>query len=395
VNQAKPPPSKWKTVISRFSRVTSSGSYMPEIDGLRFVAIMAVLLYHAHILFFANAIPQGVNFPISWDWLNFAIGQGWFGVQIFFVISGFVLALPFAGQYLEGRKSVNLKTYYSRRMVRIGFPYLIALTLGLFFELSKGISFQECLPHYAAGMIYSHGLFYEGSLNPILFVSWTLEIEIQFYLLAPLLCKVFKLRSFALRAIILLTSIFLIQKLSGQLNHYFPSGIWPHSIVGQLQFFLAGLLLGDLYLTFWKNKPRSSSSAWAYDIVGVASWLFIPFALKINSSHSWLAYLLLIAFTCVLRGRLLKSLLSLPIVATLGGMCYSIYLFHGAILYFLHYSLIIPIFGIQKGNWPINLLPMALLILLTLLGCSVVYYFIERPSMRWGGKKKATSPNQS
>lgn len=368
---------------------------MPEIDGLRFVAIMAVLLYHAHILFFANAIPQGINFPISWDWLNFAIGQGWFGVQIFFVISGFVLALPFAGQYLEGRKSVNLKTYYSRRMVRIGFPYLIALTLGLFFELSKGISFQECLPHYAAGMIYSHGLFYEGSLNPILFVSWTLEIEIQFYLLAPLLCKVFKLRSFALRAIILLTSIFLIQKLSGQLNHYFLSGIWPHSIVGQLQFFLAGLLLGDLYLTFWKNKPSSSSSAWAYDIVGVASWLFIPFALKINGSHSWLAYLLLIAFTCVLRGRLLKSLISLPIVATLGGMCYSIYLFHGAILYFLHYNFIIPIFGIQKGNWPINLLPMVLLILVTLLGCSVVYYFIERPSMRWGGKKKATSPNQS
>ncbi|WP_165788828.1 acyltransferase family protein [Rubritalea profundi] len=381
-------------MISRFSRVTSSGSYMPEIDGLRFVAIMAVLLYHAHILFFANAIPQTINFPMSWDWLNFAIGQGWFGVQVFFVISGFVLALPFAGHYLEERKPVNLKTYYSRRMVRIGFPYLIALTLGLLFALGEGMPLVDSLQRYGAGMLYSHGLFYQGSLNPILFVSWTLEIEIQFYLLAPLLCKVFKLRSFALRAIILLSSILLFQKLSGQLNHYFPSDIWPHSIVGQLQFFLAGLLLGDLYLSFWKSKPSSSCSAWAFDVIGVASWLFIPFALKINGSHSWLAYLLLIAFTCVLRGRLLKSLLSQPLVATLGGMCYSIYLFHGAILYFLHYNFIIPIFGVHKGNWPINLVPLAALILLTLLGCSVAYYFIERPSMRWGSKKASAGPSQ-
>ncbi len=360
---------------------------MPEIDGLRFVAIMAVLLYHAHILYFANPIPQGVSSPVSWEWLNFAIGQGWFGVQVFFVISGFVLALPFAGHFLKGRKPVNLKTYYSRRIVRIGFPYLIALTLGLLFELSKGVSFQECLPHYAAGMVYSNSLFYNGALNPLLFVSWTLEIEIQFYLLAPLLCKVFTLRSTLLRYLILLLSIYVIYFIVNSLGHKLPSSLWSRTILGQLQFFLAGLLLGDIYLKFWKDKPSSKGSALIFDAIGIAAWLFIPFALKINGSHAWLAYLLLLAFTCILRGRLLKSILSQPLIATIGGMCYSIYLFHGAILYFLHYNFIIPVFGIQKGNWPFNLLPLTALILLTLLGCSVAYYFIERPSMRWGSKK--------
>ncbi|MEO1856619.1 MAG: acyltransferase [Rubritalea sp.] len=374
-------------MISRFSRVTSSGNYMPEIDGLRFVAIMAVLLYHAHILYFANPIPQGVSFPVNWDWLNFAIGQGWFGVQVFFVISGFVLALPFAGHSLKGRNPVNLKTYYSRRMVRIGFPYLIALTLGLLFQIIQGVSFLECLAHYATGIIYSNSLFYNGELNPLLFVSWTLEIEIQFYLLAPLLCKIFTLRSSTLRYLILLSSIYIVYSCVNHLGHQFPSGIWSRSILGQLQFFLAGLLLGDIYLKFWKERSNSTCSALVFDAIGIAAWLFIPFALKINGSHSWLAYLLLIAFTCILRGRLLKSLLSLPLIATIGGMCYSIYLFHGHILYFLHINFITPIFGLQKGNWPFNLVPLTLLITLTLFACSVAYYYIERPSMRWGSKK--------
>ena len=303
------------------------------------------------------------------------------------MISGFVLALPFAGHYLNGRNPVNLKTYYSRRIVRIGFPYLIALSLGLLFELSKGVSFLECLPHYVAGLLYSNSLFYNGSLNPLLFVSWTLEIEIQFYLLAPLLCKVFTLRSSVLRYAILLIGMYAIYASVNYLSQTFPNGLWSRSILGQLQFFLAGLLLGDIYLKFWKDRPSSPATAVAFDIIGIAAWLFIPLALKINGSHAWLAYLLLLAFTCILRGRLLKSLLSHPLIATIGGMCYSIYLFHGAILYFLHYNLILPIFGVEKGNWPFNLIPLTILVVFTLLACSAAYYFIERPSMRWGSKK--------
>lgn len=377
-----------KTVLSRFSRVTSSGSYMPEIDGLRFVAIMAVLFYHAHMYFFAQPIPNSIDTTPSWQWLNFAIGHGWFGVQVFFVISGFVLALPFAGQHLANKRPVDLKNYYLRRVVRIGFPYIIALTLGLFFALSDGMQLADAISRYAAGMLYSHGLFYDGALNPILFVSWTLEIEIQFYLLAPLLCSVFKLKSSFLRTAILLISIYAVHYLSGWINTTLPCGIWHHSIVGQLQFFLVGLLLGELYLTYWKNKPTSAPLAIVYDTIGVAAWLFIPFALEINGRDSWIAYLLLVAFTCVIQGHLLKRILSVPIVSTIGGMCYSIYLFHGAFLTYIFYNVIAPIFGNQKGNWPYNLIPLTALTLLTLLGCSIAYYWIERPSMQWGAKKK-------
>ncbi|MGJ8671638.1 acyltransferase family protein [Rubritalea sp.] len=386
MTEPKSDTSKWHSFLSRFGRVTSSGSYLPEIDGLRFVAIMAVILYHAHLFFFAKPIPSWIHFPITWDWLNFAMGQGWFGVQVFFVISGFVLALPFAGHFLEEKKAVNLKTYYSRRVVRIGLPYCIALTLGLLFAFGGDLSIAEALKRYGAGLLYSHGLIYDGALNPILFVSWTLEIEIQFYLLAPLLCAVFRLKKLLVRTLVLTAGIFSIQHLSGFLNHYFASQLWSHSIIGQLQFFLAGLMLGDFYISLWKNKPRTLT--WFWDVIGITAWLFIPLALKLPSFHSWLAFLLLISFSCVLRGKLLKRLLSLPLVATIGGMCYSIYLFHGALLYSLFFNFITPIFGDHKGSWPYNLLPLVTLISLTILGCFIPYYFIERPSMQWRGKKK-------
>jgi len=360
---------------------------MPEIDGLRFVAIMAVLLYHAHIHFFSQPIPKSITLEPSWQWLNFAIGHGWFGVQVFFVISGFVLALPFAGQHLTNKRPVDLKTYYRRRVVRIGFPYIIALTLGLLFAVFGGMPTIDAFSHYAAGMLYSHGLFYDGALNPILFVSWTLEIEIQFYLLAPILCSIFKLKSSCLRTVILLTSIYAVHYLAGLINLALPCGIWHHSIVGQLQFFLVGLLLGELYLTYWKDRAASSSHKALYDIVGVGAWLFIPFALEINGRDSWIAYLLLIAFTCVIRGNILKKALSFPLISIIGGMCYSIYLFHGAFLTYFFYNITTPLFGDQKGNWPYNLIPLATLCILTLLACSITYYWIERPSMRWGSKK--------
>ncbi|MFC4990950.1 acyltransferase family protein [Rubritalea tangerina] len=146
----------------------------------------------------------------------------------------------------------------------------------------------------------------------------TLEIEIQFYLLAPLLCRLFMISSPWFRRASFVIAIFAIQYAATYLNTHFPSGLWSKSIIGQLQFFLVGLILGDLYLSYWKNTPRQKPFCYLLDCIGAATWLFIPFALKINGAHKWLALLLLLAFICVLRGSLLNWLLSRPLFATIG-----------------------------------------------------------------------------
>src|SRR5208337_4694349 len=82
-------------LLDRVRRVTRDGRWIPEIDGLRFVAIMSVLLYH---MFGELENRSGRIIPVEprYSGLFWPISNGNCGVSLFFIISGFVLALPFA-----------------------------------------------------------------------------------------------------------------------------------------------------------------------------------------------------------------------------------------------------------------------------------------------------------
>jgi hypothetical protein len=80
--------------IDLFGRVTSQGMFIPEIDGLRFVAIMGVLVYH--ITDSIRVKTAGMTFAYQeQNLLNWLFLQGSCGVPLFFIISGFILAIPF------------------------------------------------------------------------------------------------------------------------------------------------------------------------------------------------------------------------------------------------------------------------------------------------------------
>src|ERR1044071_7930197 len=85
------------------SRVTSSGEFIPEVDGLRFIAILAVVVHHVMSGYLSDSGRFGVvHLPADWARLggeSRIVGLaflGYFGVELFFVISGFILVLPFA-----------------------------------------------------------------------------------------------------------------------------------------------------------------------------------------------------------------------------------------------------------------------------------------------------------
>src|ERR1700751_4299508 len=89
-------------------RIVSSESWVPEIDGLRFVAILVVLLFHCQ----AEVLSRGVQ-GLSLDWPRYRYLWNNFdrGVLLFFVISGFVLARPFYQQYRLGKRRGVLSQY--------------------------------------------------------------------------------------------------------------------------------------------------------------------------------------------------------------------------------------------------------------------------------------------
>src|SRR5882672_10637739 len=109
-------------LLARLSRETSSGRFIPEMDGLRFAAIGMVVLFHLNGYLIGKS-QRYHSSPPSSDWLAQAALVGFRGVELFFVISGFILGLPFAAQHIEGRPPVGLRKYYVRRLTRLEPPY--------------------------------------------------------------------------------------------------------------------------------------------------------------------------------------------------------------------------------------------------------------------------------
>ena len=163
------------TMLSRFSRRTSGGRWIPEVDGLRFLAIALVLADHVAVMLGLAAhrsvveAPFGsASLPTGLDSLTTIFRQGAVGVQVFFMVSGFVIALPFI-RGRSGGEPVAIGQYLRRRVTRIEPPYLIVMLLLLVGASLAGT--HVGLGHVVASLAYLHGAYY-GTDSPLSSVAW-------------------------------------------------------------------------------------------------------------------------------------------------------------------------------------------------------------------------------
>jgi peptidoglycan/LPS O-acetylase OafA/YrhL len=149
----------------------------------------------------------------------------------------------------------------------------------------------------------------------------------------------------------------------------------PETILGQLQFFLAGFLLADFYLCEWKEAPTGH---WSWDLVSIVLW---PFVFLFSSRvGQWVFPFAVLALYCAaFRGRLFRRVFRHPWITTIGGMCYTIYLFHQ--LAILNAGHIVDRFHV--GNNPHLYFVTEALLILPFVGMVSVVYFVlvERPCM--------------
>ena len=236
-----------------FKRITSSGSFIPEIDGLRFIAITSVVLFHISGFLAKNYVTQSDT--LDYSFLKHLLSHGHLGVPLFFSISGFILGIPFAKFHLAKGHPVKLKNYFLRRLTRLEPPYILVMT-ALFVGavlIGKLIPLNFGIKSYLSSIIYSHNFFYPGALPKLNSDAWSLEIEVQFYILAPLMAYMFSVKSYSIRRL----SLFFIAVLFIIINHFNFSPLHFMSLVNYIQYFFVGFLLADLYVSNSTLLPKT------------------------------------------------------------------------------------------------------------------------------------------
>lgn len=357
--------------LEKFRRITSGDSYMPEIDGLRFIALFWVVV----VMHLSNIIDTNLynREMITGTFLSRVVLEGGNGVPFFFMISGFILALPFLREKMYKGREISLKKYYLRRLSRLEPPYIAALLIAFFLlvVVLKKYSAAELSGNLLASVFYLHDIIY-GEHSRVLGVAWSLEVEAIFYILAPFLAYLFYIRQPVVRRL-----FFLLLIAAGGYKQF--TDFWnPASpFINFACYFLLGMLLADLYLSKWKLPVQSS-------------WVAVTGGVVLLAIHVVFTTESLLWFYIKMAGMFLfffigitnpwwKKTLSIQWISIIGGMCYSIYLLHLMIMSGMTQLLVkFPI----ENQWLGYPVYAVIILAAVLLGCGIFYRLIEQPCMR-------------
>ena len=331
--------------------------YRADIDGLRAIAVLGVVIYHA--------FPQ--NLP-----------GGFVGVDIFFVISGYLISGILYKGVREG--GFSFREFYARRVKRL-FPTLIIvllLCLGYGYIVLLSDEYRQVGKHVAAGTLFIQNIVFwqesgyfdtAANLKPLLHL-WSLAVEEQFYILfPPLLLLFWKMRwpMATLLWVMLGASLVanLVMSVQNSSSDFFltPYRSWE---------FLAGSLLA--WWHFGKNHEEKVPHAGWLSIGGAGLLAFgMIWFHKGDPFPGWRA-LLPVAGSAMLiaagsKGWVNSRILSRPAAVWIGLISYPLYLFHWPALSFVH---------IVKGERPADVYVAGALAVAFLLTVAT-YYLVEKP----------------
>ncbi len=315
-------------LFNQFGRIITRGRrFVPEVDGLRFVAITGVVLFHLSGNTLLKDMTGASVRPVE-AWLPKLFGIGNYGVQLFFVLSGFLLAIPFAKWRLGLGAKPSLRTYYFRRLTRLEPPYVVAMLLlfvGGVFALGAQAGWS-LWPNLLTSLVYQHNLIY-GEPSRISSVAWSLEVEVQFYIVAPILAIIFSIHNVVTRRAVLLATMVGVPFVRSFIPAHFGQTL--NSLPWHLEFFVAGLLLADFYLVDWKEAPHRS---YRWDMASLVGWPAFLTLMLWQRFSILIAPVVLVAYLGAFRGKLSSWILSRPLITVTGGMCYSMYLLHAGVI---------------------------------------------------------------
>ncbi|MFZ6045139.1 acyltransferase family protein [Pseudomonas sp. CR3202] len=335
-----------------------------DVQGLRAIAVLAVIIFHANKA-----------------WLP----GGFIGVDIFLVISGFLITSIILRQREQGRFSV--KDFYLGRFRRIVPAYLVLLvavtavmaalltpTDFKFFKKSLNAALYFNSNHYFAGF----GDYFAPSAHELpLLHTWSLAVEMQFYLILPLLLALVpaRLYKWLLPALVLLVTAYVGYRLADSGNRqatYF-------SLLARIPEFLVGSCLAVLKPGGISSPRLASVLAWIGLAAVVGSLVWID---ESRAFPGWIALLPCLGAVLMIASRHgpVSRFLSTGPMVWIGGLSYSLYLWHWPVLAAIRY---------YTGRYELQPVELLAFALLTLSLSYLSYRWIERP-FRSAGNLRTT-----
>jgi peptidoglycan/LPS O-acetylase OafA/YrhL len=338
--------------------------YRPEIDGLRCIAVVGVILYHMQINIGGISLFKG----------------GFIGVDIFFVISGYLITLQIYDQIILKKNILKIvKDFYERRARRILPALLLVISssfiIYVFFLIPKDLlNFSKSIL-FTLGFFsnayfhYSETEYGNNSLNIPLLHTWSLSIEEQFYLIFPFflffIIKFYKsylnlIFFFFFTAGLVLSHNFSTNHPS--FNFYLlPTRFWE---------FLPGVLIA-IFEKKYKNKFFNKLEF--LKILGLFIILCSLFFITNYTNHPSIVTIIPIIGTCLIllptKDNFCHKILSYNLFVKTGLISYSLYLWHWPIL------ILDRIYNFSNGELSKKILLVVIIILLSIFS----FIFVETP----------------
>ncbi|HHF5091980.1 TPA: acyltransferase family protein [Haemophilus influenzae] len=346
----------------------SSIKYRPEIDGLRAIAVISVIIYH-----------------LNENWLS----GGFLGVDIFFVISGFLITGIIITEIQQN--SFSLKQFYTRRIKRIYPAFITVMALVSFIasvifiyndfnKLRKTIELAIAfLSNFYLGL--TQGYFdLSANENPVLHI-WSLAVEEQYYLIFPLILILAykKFREIKVLFIITLILFFILLATSFVSANFYKEVLHQPNIYYLSNLRFPELLVGSLLAIYHNLSNKVQLSKQVNNILAILSTLLLFSCLFLmNNDIAYIPGITLILpciFTALIihttsQNNIVKLCLSNKAIVFIGKISYSLYLYHWIFIAFAYYI---------TGEKQINNQSIAVVTVLTIIFSVLSYYLIEQP----------------
>ena len=382
--------------------------YLAAADVLRIISIGLIGWYH---IWQQSWLDPGFRMFGNYVNLQNVVRHGYMLVDVVLVISGFLLSLPYARVNLGLGEHPSVKQFYVKRFWRIIPSYLMAVLLCLFLwalprheYTSVSFMVKDLLTH----LTFTHNLnYYTYFMTPLQIVLWTMGVEVQFYILFPLVARFYeKTPGLTCLVLTLIAALFRLRV------YVMPdTTMWVNQLPCMLDLYAAGLAAGWIYTSAARRKI-SAGARWLMAGLALLCLLIIlqlmymgviddydavrreQLALRLPLGMAAGAFLV-----CgCLAPPALNRALGNPVVRFLSAVSYNFYMWHQTLAVWLK-ELHLPAYTAelpnQAGEQPWQTRYTWLCFAAALGAAALLTYLWERPVNRWGLKRMGGMPKPS